>query len=249
MSLPVPRRRGTLAAAVLTTALLSGCAGTPGGDVAAAPSGSPVDFHGVEPQPVRARPSFALTDLSGERYDFAAETRGRPTLLYFGYTDCPDECPTALADITGALRQSDAALRDRFEVVFVTTDPQRDSPAALRAWLGRFGPRIVGLTGTPDEVAAAQQAAGIAPAEKGGAVPTLPGTPNEHAHQPGTVAHEHSRPLGYAVEHANVIFAYDAADRLPVLYPAGVTPADIAADLPALADPPALVDPPDQEDS
>ena len=188
------------------------------------------------------RPSFQLTDLSGKRYDFVAETRGKPTLMYFGYTNCPDECPTAMADIATALRQTDAALRDEVEVVFITTDPERDSPAILREWLGAFSTRIIGLTGTQDEIAAAQQAAGIAAAQKGGVVPTLPGKPNEHAHQPGTAPHSHSRPLGYSVEHANVIFGYDAADRLPVLYPGGVTAADIAADLPVLADPPAQED-------
>ena len=222
--------------------LLAGCAGTSGGTVAAAPAGSPgaaVAYHGVEPEPVPERPAFQLTDLAGRRYDFVAETRGTPTLVYFGYTNCPDECPTAMADIATALRQTDAALRDEVQVVFITTDPERDTPAVLRDWLAGFSTRIVGLTGTPDEIAAAQQAAGISAAKKGGVVPTLPGRPNEHAHQAGTAPHSHSRPLGYSVEHANVIFGYDAADRLPVLYPGGVTPADIAADLPVLADPPA----------
>ena len=242
MKTPAPCRGAAVAGAVLSAALLTGCAGTSGGSVAASPSSSAVAYHGVEPQPVPARPDFALTDLSGERYDFAAETRGRPTLVYFGYTDCPDECPTAMADITTALRQTDAGLRDEVEVVFVTTDPERDTPAVLREWLGAFSPRIVGLIGTVAEVAAAQRAVGIEAAKRGAAVPTLPGRPKEHEHQAGTAPHRHSRPLGYSVEHANVIFAYDATDRLPVLYPGGVTPADIAADLPVLADPPAQED-------
>lgn len=73
------------------------------------------------------------------------------------------------------------------------------------------------------------------PAKKGGDVPTLPGRPNEHEHKPGTAPHTHDRPLGYGVGNANVIFAFDTRDRLPVLYPGGVRPADIAADLPLLA--------------
>ncbi len=117
----------------------------------------------------------------------------------------------------------------------------------LRDWLGAYSTRIVGLTGTADEIAAAQQAVGIPPAKKGGVVPTLPGRPNEHTHRPGTPPHSHTRPLGYSVEHANVIFAYDAEDRLPVVYPGGVTPADIAADLPLLARPSAATSA--QEDS
>lgn len=242
MTSPTPRR---CAGALLALALLTGCAGNA---VEATPEaqGGAVAYHGVEPDPVPSRPSFVLTDLSGKRYDFVRETQGRPTLLYFGYTNCPDECPTAMADIATALRQTDADLRDAFEVLFITTDPARDTPAVLREWLAPFSTRIKGLTGTEDEIAAAQQAVGISAAKKGGLVPTLPGKPNEHAHKEGTAPHSHSRPLGYSVEHANVIFAYDAADRLPVVYPGGVTPADIAADLPVLADP---TETPAQEDS
>jgi protein SCO1/2 len=124
------------------------------------------------------------------------------------------------------------------KVVFVTTDPERDTPQALRTWLDTYGSGVVGLVGTQDEVDAAQQAVGIRPASQGEAIPTLPGKPNEHAHKAGTAPHSHTGPLGYAVDHTNVIFAYDADDRLPVLYPTGVTPGDLAADLPRLAEPP-----------
>lgn len=214
-------------------ALLTGCAGSSG--TAAAPSASAAAFHGVEPEPVPSRPSFVLRTTAGERYDFAERTGGRPTLLYFGYTSCPDECPTAMADIAAALRSTPAELRDSVEVVFVTTDPERDSPAVLRRWLDRFSEDYVGLVGTQAEIDAAQQAVGVQPAKKGGAVPTLPGRPNEHEHKPGTAPHSHDGPLGYGVGHANVIFAFDTRDRLPVLYPGGVRPSDIAADLPLLA--------------
>lgn len=95
----------------------------------------------------------------------------------------------------------------------------------------------VGLVGTQDEVDAVQQPVGLAPATRGGAIPTLAGRHHEHEHEPGTVPHTHTGPLGYAVDHTNVIFAYDADDRLPVMYPTGVTPGDIAADLPRLARP------------
>jgi hypothetical protein len=84
-------------------------------------------------------------------------------------------------------------------------------------------------------VDAAQEALGIAVAKKGGPVPTLPGRPNEHEHKEGTAPHSHGGPLGYGVGHANVIFGFDTSDRLPVLYPGGVRPSDIAADLPLLA--------------
>lgn len=222
-----------LAAACAAALLLAGC-GT-GGSSSAAPSPSAEAFHGIEPDPVPERPAFVLRTTSGERYDFRAETGGRPTLLYFGYTNCPDECPTAMADISAALRTTPADLRDDVQVVFVTTDPDRDTPQILREWLDRFSTDYVGLVGTQAEVDLAQRNTGLTPAKKGGDVPTLPGRPNEHEHKPGTAPHTHDRPLGYGVGHANVIFAFDTRDRLPVLYPGGVRPADIAADLPLLA--------------
>ncbi|MDP9436311.1 MAG: SCO family protein, partial [Actinomycetota bacterium] len=201
---------------------------------AAAPD---VAYHGLEPTPARQRPSFVLRDTAGAAYDFGQRTRGRPTLLFFGYTSCPDECPTAMADVAAALRTVEPSLREQVEVVFVTTDPDRDTPAVLRDWLAPFGARVVGLRGSQAEVDAAQQAVGLQPARPDGVAPTLPGKPDQHEHRPGTVPHSHAEPLGYAVAHADVIFAYDAADRLPVMYPSGVTPADIAVDLPFLARP------------
>src|SRR5688572_21676918 len=211
------------AAAVSLTLLASACSAGKGPGTTAVPTGN-VTYHGVEPQPVPPRPSYVLTDTDGNRFDFAEQTRGRPTFVYFGYTNCPDECPTAMADIAAALRRTDADLRDDVRVVFVTTDPERDTPEVLRTWPDTYGSGVVGLTGTQDEVDAAQQAVGIRPAGRGEAIPTLPGKPNEHAHKPGTAPHSHTGPLGYAVDHTNVIFAYDADDRLPVLYPTGVTP-------------------------
>ena len=226
--------------ALLPVVLVTGCGGVtgvvePAGSAAAAPD---VAYHGLEPTPTRQRPSFVLRDVTGAPYDFAERTSGRPTLLFFGYTSCPDECPTALADIATALRSVEPSVREQVEVVFVTTDPARDTPGVLRAWLARFGARVVGLRGTQAEVDAAQQAVGVQPARPDGVVPTLPGRPDAHEHRAGTVPHSHAGPLGYAVAHADVIFAYDAADRLPVMYPSGVTPADLAADLPVLAQPP-----------
>ncbi|MCW2543081.1 MAG: putative Sco1/SenC family protein [Frankiales bacterium] len=215
---------------------LAGC-GPSDGTASPTPSGSARAYHGVEPSPTPARPSYVLKDTSGKRFDFGAETKGQPTFVYFGYTNCPDECPTAMADIAAALRKAPAAVRSAVRVVFVTTDPKRDTAPVLRRWLDQFSPGFIGLLGTEAEVAEAQRATGIAPAFPDGLVPTLPGQPNEHIHKPGTAPHKHFGPLGYAVTHSAVIFAYDADDRLPVVYPGGVTPSDIAADLPALAHP------------
>lgn len=222
-------RQGRRLAAALAVALaLTGCAAGASEPVA---SGA---FHGEEPQPVPARPSFTLTDTDGTPYDFLAETGGHPTLLYFGYVNCPDECPTAMADIAGALRTTPEALRSETRVVFVTTDPDRDTPQLVRRFLDQFSTEFVGLLGTQAEVDAAQEAVGLAAAAKGEDVPTLPGQPDAHEHRPGAAPHEHFGPLGYGVAHADVIFAFDTEDRLPVLYRGGVRPSDLAADLPLL---------------
>ena len=182
-----------------------------------------------------SRPSFTLVDTGGRAYDFARETAGHPTLLYFGYTSCPDECPTAMAGIAAALRTAPEALRARTRVVFVTTDPERDTGPVVRRFLDQFSTGFVGLTGTRAQVDAAQVASGFAAAERGPQVPTLPGRPDQHEHAPGTASHRHAGPLGYGVAHADVIFAFDTGDRLPVLYDGGVRPSDLAADLPLLA--------------
>ena len=226
-----------LAAALLAAALLTGCgaapAAAPGPTAAAADSAAA--YHGREPIRVASRPSFTLADTSGEAYDFGEETRGAPTLLYFGYANCPDECPTAMASIAAALRTAPGDLRERITVVFVTTDPERDSGPVVRRFLDQFSADFVGLTGTRAQVDAAQVATGFAPAERGGPIATLPGKPDQHAHAAGTAPHGHVGPLGYGVGHADVIFAFDTEDRMPVLYDGGVRASDLAADLPLLA--------------
>ena len=220
-----------LAAVVAAAALTSCSAGTPPVTPRAAVT---TGYHGPEPVGAAARPSFTLTDTKGQRYDFGRETGGRPTLLYFGYVNCPDECPTAMADIQAALRRQPAAVRDAVRVVFVSTDPARDTLPLIRQFLDQWSISFVGLTGTPAEVAVAAAAAG-AESSLGDPQPTLSGQPDAHVEKPGTAPHKHFGPLGYAVTHSDVIFAYDTSDRLPVVYPGGSTPSDIAADLPVLA--------------
>ena len=98
---------------------------------------------------------FALTDQDGRSVterDFA----GRYRIMYFGFTHCPDVCPTDLAVIGQALRRfekSDPARAARVTPIFVSVDPERDSPAVLKEYVAAFHPRLVGLTGTPRQVA------------------------------------------------------------------------------------------------
>lgn len=101
------------------------------------------------PLPV-AEMDFSLTDHRGNRVT-PADWIGRPTLAFFGFTWCPDVCPTTLSDISQWLEElgPDA---DRLNVVFLTVDPERDTPEALADYLANFDPRITGLTGPLAEV-------------------------------------------------------------------------------------------------
>ncbi len=121
------------------------------------------ELQGVAVENPAERPSFTLTDTSGEPYDFASETEGKLTLLYFGYLNCPDICPVHLAQIAEVFQRIPNVARDT-EVVFVSVDPGRDSPQDIREFLDNFDHRFVGLTGTEEELVRAQNAAGVPPA-------------------------------------------------------------------------------------
>lgn len=156
-----------LAAAVL---LVAGCSSSSKGSN---PSSSPSElndhtdsqYQGLGLTPAQPRPQFTLTDTAGKPYKFGTVTAGKPTLLYFGYTHCPDVCPTTLADITLALQQVPAAVRSATQVVFVTTDVKRDTPTVLGTYLSKFDPglpnKFIGLTGSQSDIDAAQVAAHV----------------------------------------------------------------------------------------
>lgn len=95
---------------------------------------------------------FRLTDDSGKTVD-AADFRGKVTLLYFGYTHCPDVCPLTLAHLH-VVMQKLGALADGARILFVSVDPTRDTPAALHAYVAAFDPHVVGLTGSPGDIEA-----------------------------------------------------------------------------------------------
>lgn len=95
---------------------------------------------------------FALTDQEG-RAVTESILRGQPTLLYFGFTSCPDVCPTDLVKVASAV----AAVKKRYGVavrpVFITVDPERDRPKKVKAYVNAFSPDFIGLTGTPEQIA------------------------------------------------------------------------------------------------
>ena len=107
------------------------------------------------------KPDLVLTDTQGKKYDLRAATKGRPTLIYFGYTHCPDICPLTMNNIAVAKKQLPKAEQDQLSVVFVTTDPARDTPTELGKWLKGIDPRFVGLTGDFATIQAAARTLGI----------------------------------------------------------------------------------------
>ncbi|MBL9012172.1 MAG: SCO family protein [Alphaproteobacteria bacterium] len=130
-----------LAAAVATAAVMLLAMGTPAPRPAAAG-----DVGGA----------FTLTDQDGRRVT-EADFRGRYLLLFFGFTNCPDVCPMTLGRIADALDIA-PALKEKLTPVLVSVDPERDTPANLKAYLAFFGPEFRGLTGSPEEIAAVLKA-------------------------------------------------------------------------------------------
>ena len=99
---------------------------------------------------------FQLVDSQDHRVT-DRDFRGRYLLVYFGFTGCPDVCPTTLASVTQALRLLGARAA-RVQPVFITVDPENDTPRVMQTYVADFSPRLVGLTGTPAELRAAERA-------------------------------------------------------------------------------------------
>ena len=118
---------------------------------------------GCHPRPAEAPPlagakiggAFSLTDQDGRRFD-SRSLAGRYPIVYFGYTFCPDICPTDMQALGKGLRTfetRDATRAAKVQPVFVTVDPERDTPVVLKSFVRAFHPRLIGLTGTPAEIA------------------------------------------------------------------------------------------------
>jgi protein SCO1/2 len=174
-------------------------------------------LHGVLLTPVRAKTDFILQDTDGRPFDFRGATHGTVTLLYFGYTNCPDVCPQHLSNIATALKKMSPGDQAKVRVIFVTTDPARDSAARLRGWLNNFDTRFIGLRGDIRDVNQIQAGLGLPPAQME-SMPAMAGP----------------RIPTYGVGHAAQVLAFTPDDSLRAEYPAGFTTADWANDLPKL---------------
>jgi protein SCO1/2 len=134
-------RRFVLSALMAGALVLAGCAPSK-------PAFNAVDITGAN----YAR-DFALTDASGKKRTLA-DFRGKLVVVFFGFAQCPDVCPTTLSDYAQVKRMLGAD-GDKLQVVFITVDPERDTPQVLAAYVPNFDPSFIGLTGTLDEINAA----------------------------------------------------------------------------------------------
>jgi protein SCO1/2 len=164
-------------------------------------------FQGTEYAKPNTAPDFELMATDGHRFRLG-EQRGQIVLMFFGYTSCPDVCPTTLAEANQILRglENDA---DQVTFLFITVDPERDTPEVLSNYVAAFHPAIVGLTGAPNELGAVYQDYGIL-AEK----EELSGSA-----------------VGYVINHTARIFLVDAQGRLRLSYAFGTPPEDILQDI------------------
>ncbi len=186
--------RALRALAIVAFAVLAGC--TPGG----------VSFKGSDVTGAAFGRDFALADAAGQPRTLA-DYRGKAVALFFGYTQCPDVCPTTLAALAEATRSlgADAA---RVQVLFVTVDPERDTPALLAAYVPAFDPRFVGLRG---DAAATERTA----REFKVIYQKVPG----------------AAPDRYTMDHSAGTYLFDPAGRLRVFESSAADPTALAHDL------------------
>ncbi len=150
---------------------------------------------------------FTLTDGDG-RTVTDRDLRGRYLLVYFGYTFCPDVCPTTLNALAGALTAMGRDA-DRVTPVFITVDPERDTPSVLRSYVAAFSPRLRGLTGTPAQIATVEREYRVYAAR--------------HVTGPG--------PGDYSMDHTSLIYLMDPRGRFVSVVRADQAPAEMAADI------------------
>jgi protein SCO1/2 len=150
---------------------------------------------------------FALTDQQG-RTVASRDLRGKFMLVYFGYTFCPDVCPTTLNDVSDAMDRL-GARADRVQPVFITVDPKRDTPAALKQYITSFTPRLMALTGTPEQIAQVAREYRVYYAE--------------HRTGPG--------PDDYTMDHSSILYLMGPDGNFVAPIRADESGAEIAADL------------------
>jgi protein SCO1/2 len=164
------------------------------------------EFKGGLLTPPKAAPDFTLTTQGGKDFRLSRE-RGKVVALSFGYTFCPDVCPTILAELAEARTRLGADAK-RLHIVFVTVDPERDTPAQLRRYVSAFDRSFTALTGPPGRLTEVQKAYGVV-AEKRIVA--------------GTSAN-------YLIDHSAFVYVIDPAGQLRLMFPFGMSIEDMVHD-------------------
>jgi protein SCO1 len=196
------RRSALAAAAAAFLVALTACSGSDDGGISATVLDPPFEAS-----------SIPLTDTDGAAYSLTKDADADLTLVFFGYTHCPDICQIVMSNLASAMTRLDDADRAETDVVFVTTDPARDTPQALRAYLDRFDTDFVGVTADPGRIEDIAQVASSIAVGMGDALPTG----------------------GYDVDaHTTQVTAIDVDDQAPMYWSQYTSSAEFAHDIHAL---------------
>ncbi len=205
-------RRLVPAVAVSLALVLAGCGGAEEGPMAGVEATDPggmvagmtldMPYEPVTPD------KADLVDTAGKPFDFATSLDRDVTLVFFGYTMCPDVCQIVMGTIASALHQLDEEQRERVGVVFVTTDPARDSVEALRTYLDRFNPDFTGVRASLESTIEVGRGYAVH-VEKGEKLPSG----------------------GYEVVHSDPVIGLDGDGRGTVVWTKDVSPSQLAQDL------------------
>ena len=197
-------RRGRALLALPLVLLVTACGG---GD-----SGS-MTMAGTVLDPPFEVSSTPLVGTDGEAFSLTADTDKDLTLVFYGYTHCPDICGQVMATLAGTLARLDDDQKDRLDVVFVTTDPARDDEAVVEKYVSAFDPSIIGLTGDLDDIVEVARSMAVA-VDQGQKLASG----------------------GYEVTHGTRVLAIDGADETPMMWDQDVSQSQLAHDVTLLLD-------------
>ena len=198
-----------LAAALLGLTACGGAAGDGGNGIVSGFSEETDDgMNGAVLTETYTWPHGTLVDTSGTEVDVREALEKPLTLVFFGYTKCPDICQAVMANLASARARLDDSEADQVATWFVTTDPARDDPATLRAYLDRFDPGFEGLTGPLDDIVEIANAVHV-PIEQGKKLPTG----------------------GYEVTHGTAVLGVTPDGTVPILWTQGTSAEQLAEDI------------------
>lgn len=167
----------------------------------------PHAFHGMVLQSPQPAPDFTLTTEGGRKVSLR-DFRGKIVLLYFGYTFCPDVCPTTMRELARAMKILGPKKAKRVQVIMISVDPERDTPDHVAEYARTFNPDFIGLTGTLDEITQVATMYGIY-----------------------FKKHEGTAATGYLVDHTATVTVINQKGYIKLIFPFGTSAEEMADDL------------------